>query len=139
MANELDNPTGLPMTLVFGTANLGANATAAGTLAGGQGSVDGFTVPTGYKFKPIFLYLESNTDLTGGTCTAKVTANNTAIANGPEPELSDTVQTTQAVARATQSAGVAAGDDVGIHFIGASLAPTTAEMDAILVGVLEPQ
>ncbi len=137
MAEELRTPSdGVPVTLIFGSANLGANSTAAATIFTGSASTtfDGVLVPTGYKFVPQYIHLESNADLTAGTCTAKVTANNTAILNGPEPQLSDTVQANSAVARLTQCAGVAAGDTVGVHVIGASLAPTTAEMDIVLVG-----
>jgi hypothetical protein len=140
MAEELRAPfNGVPLTLIFGSANLGANSTAAATIVTGSASTtfDGILVPVGYKFKPLYLHLESNADLTAGTCTAKVTANNTAILNGPEPQLSDTVQANHAVARLNQSAGVAAGDYVGVHVIGSSLAPTTAEMDIVLVGVFE--
>lgn len=136
-ANDLRTLDGLPMTTSWGSANLGANTTAAATIVTGSASttLDGFIVPTGYTFKPLYCYLESNADLTAGTCTAKVTANNTAILNGPEPQLSDTVQNTHAVTRELACAGVAAGDYVGVHVIGASLAPTTAEIDVILVGV----
>lgn len=138
MAEELRTPLdSVPVTLVFGSANAGANATAAATIVTGSASTtfDGIIVPTGYVFKPLYMHLESNADLSAGTCTAKVTANNTAILNGPEPQLSDTVQANHAVARADACGGVAAGDYVGVHVIGASLAPTTAEMDIILVGV----
>lgn len=140
MAEELITPhSSLSVTLVFGSANLGANSTAAATIVTGSASttLDAITVPTGYTFYPLYMYLESNADLTAGTCTAKVTANNTAILNGPEPQLSDTVQTNAQVARLTQCGGVAAGDDIGVHVIGASLAPTTAEMDVVLVGVFK--
>lgn len=140
MAEELRTPLdSLPVTLIFGSANLGANSTAAATIVTASASTtfDGILVPTGYTFFPLYMHVESNADITGGTCTAKVTANNTAILNGPEPALSDTVQQNNAVARLTQCAGVAAGDFVGVHVIGASLAPTTAEMDIVLVGVFK--
>lgn len=139
-AGDLTNVDGIPVTLVFGKANLDANATAACVIVTGSGSttLDGLPVPAGYVFKPLYMFLEANADLTAGTCTAKVTANNTAIANGPEPQLSDTVQNASAVTRPLACAGVAAGGFVGVHVIGASLAPTTAEMDVILVGVFAP-
>lgn len=128
----------LPMTFVFTKSNVLANATTVMTLAGAA-AADGFVVPTGYKFVPVFLYGESNADLTAGTLTFKVSANGTAIVNGPEPELSDTVQRASDSGRITECAGVAAGEDVGVVAVtSAAYAPNTADLDVTLFGYLIP-
>ena len=129
---------GLTITLHFNKANVLENASTAMVISGGQ-AADDWTVPTGYVFKPLLLEGESNADLTAGTLTFKVTSNGTAISGGPEPALSDTVQRAQAVARATQCAGVAAGNLVGIKAVAdVNYAPNTADLDALLIGLLLP-
>jgi|GEM_PF-5051712 len=136
MANELSFPHGIPVTLDFELANPGAGATT-DCLFGGQGG-NGFLVPTGYVFHPIYLSDDSNADLTAGTCTAKVIDNGVEIANGPEPVLADTVQRAAAVARVGASP-IAAG-----HFVGVSLTtnagylPVTADHTCRLIGLLLP-
>jgi hypothetical protein len=80
----------------------------------------------------------SNADLTAGTATFKVTDNDTEIVGGPEPVLSDTVQRASAVARA-QVAPIAAGHEVGISVTtNGAYAPVTADLDALLAGMLLP-
>lgn len=138
MANELSYDFGVPLTLVFALANPSANATTAMVVAGGQ-AFDAITVPTGYVFRPIYLHVESNADLTAGTLTAKVADDGVAIANGPESVLSDTVQKTYAVAGPTAGAGVPAGSDVGVVVVTtAAYLPVTADIDAVLIGLLLP-
>lgn len=135
MANEL---VGVPVTLQFTLANPGAGASTAMTLAGGNGA-DAILVPTGHVFRPLYLYVESNADLTAGNGTAKVTDDGTVIANGPAPNLADTVQQKEAVGGHTQAAGIAAGHAVGVKFVtDANYLPVTADIDAVLVGMFEP-
>lgn len=136
MANELAFPHGIPVTLDFELANPGAGATTAMTF-GGQGG-NGFLVPAGYAFHPIYLSDDSNADLTAGTATAKVRDNGTEIANGPEPQLADTVQRAAALCR-VGACPIAAG-----HFVTVSLTttagylPVTADHTARLIGLLLP-
>jgi hypothetical protein len=138
MANELAGVGGVPVTLQFALANPSANATTDMTLAGGQGATT-FLVPTGHKFRPLYLYVASNADLTAGTLTAKVHVGGTEIASGPEPVLSDEVQSASAVVGLTNYVGVAAGSTVGVSVTTtAAYAPTTADIDAVLVGVFLP-
>lgn len=135
MANELDFDDGQPITVVLSIANPAANATT--PLAFPQGGV-GFVVPTGYKYCPMYLSIESNADLTAGTATAKVTDNGTVVANGPEPALSDPVQRASAVARAG-AVTIAAGRRVGVSVVtDAAYAPVTADLDAVLNGIFLP-
>lgn len=135
MANELDLEKGFPVTLILALANPGASASTAMTLA--QAGT-GFVVPTGYKFHPMYLSIASNADLTAGTAIAKVTDNGTVISGGPEPTLADTVQSASAVARA-HVAPIAAGHTVGVKLVtDGSYAPTTADHDAVLSGMLLP-
>jgi hypothetical protein len=137
MANELEYDAGVDVTLPFTGANVQVSATQNLTLVTAQGA-DGFKVPTGYKFHPLAVHAESNADLTAGTGTFKVTDNTVAIANGPEPVLNDTVQVAVAVARVGASP-IAAGKIVGLSIVAdASFAPTTADVDAILIGKLLP-
>lgn len=135
MANELDRNDGTDVTLIFSIANPGAGATTALTFP--QGST-GFKVPTGYEFHPICLSGSSNADLTGGTATFAVSAAGTVIANGPTAVLSDTVQ--QAVGVKRVDAGpIAAGVLVGVSVTtSAGYLPTTADLDAVLIGKLLP-
>lgn len=135
MANELNIHEGLPVSIQMAIANPAASATTALTFA--QAGV-GFVVPTGYKFHPLCLSGESNADLTAGTATFKATDDGTVIANGPEPQLADTVQRAAAVARLGASP-IAAGHRVGISVVtNAAYAPVTADLDATLLGVLLP-
>lgn len=137
MANELDYDYGVDVTLPFTLANVPTNATTALTLVTGQGA-DGFKVPTGYKFHPLALHGESNADLTAGSATFKVTDNTAVVGSGPEPVLNDTIQVAVAVAR-VGAAPIAAGKIVGISVVAdATFAPTTADIDAILIGKLLP-
>lgn len=136
MANELSRDDGIPVTLILALANPGAGATT--NLTAAQANLSGFVVPTGYKFHPVLLSGGSNADLTAGTATFKVTDNDTEIANGPMPALSDTVQRASAVARVGASP-IAAGHEVGVSVTtDAGYLPVTADLDAVLVGLLLP-
>jgi hypothetical protein len=121
--------------LHFTKANIGENATTALTLAGGGA---GMIVPTGYAFHPIYLYGASNADLNAGTGIFKVTANATVLSNGPTATLADTVQATYG----TQRVGVepiAAAKIIGVSIVAdANFAPNTADVDAVLLGILLP-
>ncbi len=135
MSNELTFDQGLPVTLIFAKANIEPNTTTALTLA--QGGA-GLVVPTGYKFHPLLLHGESNADLSAGTAVFKVTANTTALVNGPTATLSDTVQKASGVMR-PGAEGIAAGKIVCVSIVAdANFAPNTADVDAVLVGVLLP-
>jgi hypothetical protein len=135
MANELDYDDGLPVTLIFALANPGASATT--DLALAQGGT-GFVVPTGYEFHAMCLCGMSNADLTGGTAIFKVIDNGTEQTNGPTATLSDTVQRASGVQRA-QVEPIAAGHVVGVSVTtDGSYAPTTADLDAVLIGILQP-
>jgi hypothetical protein len=135
MANELTYSDGLPVTLHFTGANIVENATTGLTFTNGGA---GLKVPTGYAFHPIMLHGESNADVSAGTAIFKVTANTTAGVNTPTATLSDLIQ----VAVGVQRPGVepiAAGKIVGVSVVAdANFAPNTADMDAVLVGVLLP-
>lgn len=136
MANELSRDDGISVTIALSLANPGAAATT--NLLAPQGSLSGFVVPTGYKFHPTLLSGGSNADLTAGTATFKVTDNDTEIAGGPEPQLADTVQRASAVARVGASP-IAAGHEVGVSVTtNAGYLPVTADLDAVLVGLLLP-
>jgi hypothetical protein len=135
MANELSYPGGLAVTLQFSAANPGAGATAAMKFV--QGGV-GLKVPPGYKFHPLCLHGESNADLTAGTATFKVTADTTALANGPQAALADTVQVAVGV-KGVGAEPIAAGAIVGVSVTtDAGYLPVTADMDAVLIGLLLP-
>jgi hypothetical protein len=136
MANELSRDDGIPVSIALSLANPGAAATT--NLLAPQGNLSGFIVPTGYKFHPVLLSGVSNADLTAGTATFKVTDNDTELVNGPAPVLSDLVQQASAVARVGIEP-IAAAHKVGISITtDASYAPTTADLDAHLIGILLP-
>lgn len=136
MANELSFMEGMPVTIALSLANPGASATT--NLLAPQGNLSGFIVPTGYKFHALYLSGVSNADLTAGTATFKVTDNDTELVNGPAPALSDTVQQAAAVTR-IGTEPIAAGHKVGISVTtDGSYAPTTADLDAVLIGILTP-
>jgi hypothetical protein len=98
----------------------------------------GFVVPTGYSFHPLCLSASSNADLTAGTATFKVTDNGTELVGSVDVELSDTVQKAADVIRVGVEP-IAAGHVVGVSVTcTAAYLPVTADVDAILVGVLLP-
>ena len=134
MANELD-VAGFPVTLAFQVANVAANATT--NLTFGQGGT-GWVVPAGYKANAVFLSAGVNADLTAGVGTFNVTANGTALANGPTVVLGDTTQRSSDVERpGTQP--IAAGQIVGVNIVAdVNLAPQTTDADAILSLLLTP-
>lgn len=139
MANELSYEKGIPMTLQYIITNVGAGTTPVdGTLASGQGG-NGFFVPTGYVFHPLLLSAEYNDARTAGSSVVKVTYNGTELTNGPEATIdaTDTAQD-EGVQRVGVDAAVA-GEEVSVSATGdGSFAPTTADADVILVGVLLP-
>ena len=136
MAKELYYERGAPMSLHFEFANAVNNTT--NVMTRGQGNV-GFLVPTGMAFHVLHADGSSNADLTAGTCTFKVTANNAAIANGPEPALSDTVQWATAQKRLGEPQKITAGQKIGAHAICTDpFAPTTADLDLFVYGVMLP-
>lgn len=135
MAGDLTYPFGLPITLHYGKANVEPNATTALTLA--QGGA-GFVVPTGYKFHPILLHAESNAAITTDSATLKVRANTTALTSGPSVVLDDSAQNANDTARVGENP-IAAGKVVNVAVTTeTNFAPNTADIDAILVGILLP-
>lgn len=135
MANELDYNWGYPVAFTLSLANPGISGSVAMTMPQAN---TGIVVPTGYKFHPLFVSLSSNADLTAGTATAKVTDNGTIVVGGPEPVLSDLVQSASAVAR-VGICPIAAGHTVGVKLVtDGSYAPTTADHDVVVSGVMLP-
>lgn len=136
MGNEIDTKFGVSMSLQFSIPNAGAGATT--DLAFGQGGT-GFVVPVGLKFIPVVLCGTSNADLTAGTATFKVIDNGTELTNGPEAGLADTVQSASGVKSPGVGAGIVAGHVVGVSVTtNAGYLPTTADLDAVLIGYLVP-
>jgi hypothetical protein len=126
---------GLPVTLQASIANPLADAITDCLLPQGNA---GFVVPTGYKFHPLFISVASNADLTAGTLTAKVIADGTELTGGPTAVLSDTVQKAAGVQRVGADP-IVAGKVVGISVTtNAAYLPVTADIDAVLTGVLLP-
>lgn len=137
MANELAYEFGFPITLQFELANPNANTTTDMDF-GGDGGAGGFVVPAGYAFHPMLLSVDSNADLTAGTLTAKVIDNGTELVHGPAPALSDEVQHAAAVQRIGPQP-IAAGHVVGVSVTTTSgYLPITADIVAVLAGVLLP-
>lgn len=135
MAGNLTYPDGLPITLQFIAANIVENATTNLTL--GSGGV-GITVPTGYKFHPVMLFAESNAEINTDSAALKVTANTTALVNGPSVTLDANTQTGYSTAR-VGAEGIAAGKVIGVNaVVGVNFAPNTLDIDAVLVGILLP-
>lgn len=137
MAGELafHGNDGFPISFQVAIANPSASATTAATAAQGNG---GLVVPTGYAFHPLLISVSSNADLSGGTLIAKVTDNGTALANGPIATLADTVQYAAGLQRA-QVEPIAAGHRVGAQVVAdGSYAPTTADIDITVSGLLLP-
>lgn len=135
MSNELDYEHGLPITLQFGAANVSADGVTDLTFPNGGA---GFIVPAGYKFHAVALHAESNADLTGGTATFAVIADGAELANGPTAALADTVQSAVGVKR-VGAEPIAAGAVVAVSATtSAAFAPTTADVDAVLIGIMTP-
>ena len=135
MANELARDDGIHVTLNFGVANKEPNTTS--NLALQQGYT-GFLVPTGYNFHAMYLGGSTGANISAGSGVFNVTDNGTALANGPTVTLNATVEQSHDVERiGTQP--IAAGHFVGVNFVAdANFAPNTADLDAVLVGVLLP-
>lgn len=135
MANELTFPHGMPVTLQFEAANPNAGATT--DFVQGQGNT-GFVVPAGYAFHAVCVSAASNADLTAGTATIKVTDSGDELTSGPTAVLSDTVQRASGVMR-VGAQPIAAGHIVGVSVTtDAGYLPITADLDAVLVGILLP-
>ncbi len=137
MAKELYYERGVQWSLHFTKLDLLVNVTNVMTRPGGG---LGYIVPTGMAFYPVFGDGSSNADLTAGTCIFKVTANNTAISNGPEPVLADLVQRAVAVKGFGQAQKITAGQVIAAHAIcDASFAPNnSADADLFVFGYLVP-
>jgi len=134
MGNELTYDFGMPVTLHYTIANIAGTATTALKFANGG---LGLKVPTGYSFHPLLISAESNAAVQGGTATFKATANTTVSINGPSAALTTAAQ----VAVGAQRVGaepIGAGKIVGVSVVTAGFTPTTADVDAILTGVLLP-
>lgn len=136
MANELSLiPEGFPVSLNFALENAPANTANVLTL---KGTNTGFVVPAGYKFQPIAILAMSNADLTAGTATFAVTDNGTVLKNGPTAKLEDTVQKKDGE-NPIGTEPIAAGHLVGVKATtDAGYLPITADLDAVLLGVLTP-
>ncbi len=134
MANELGIVhNAFPVSFTMHAENLAATATE--DLIFDQSGA-GFVVPTGYVFHPMLLHAEANTAVTAQTITFKVTDDGAEVSNGPEVLLTTAIQTASGVAR-IGAAPIAAGAVVGISATTpGSFTPTTADVDAVLSGVL---
>jgi hypothetical protein len=138
MANEFDLPHPL-LTLAFTIANVGAGTTPVDGKLMGADAKNGFIVPTGYKFVPVYLDAEINDARTAGTSTIKVTADGTELVGGPEALIDDTDTLADTGIVQGMPDSVAAGEEVGVSATGdGSFAPTTADADVIVVGYLMP-
>jgi hypothetical protein len=137
------NVFNLPHPLVcfqFTIANISAGtAPVDGILAGGNGC-NGPIVPTGYKFVPFHIDVESNDARTAGSSIIKVTSGGTELAGGPEATLAGAPATLRASGTVTGApTSVAAAAEVGVSASGdGSFAPTTADADVILYGYFLP-
>ena len=135
MAGDLTFPDGLPVTLQFVGSNIEPNTTTALTLVNGGA---GLVVPTGYKFHSMLVFAESNAAVSADTGTVVVRANTTTLGNGPTVALTNTAQSGSDTER-VGAEGITAGKTVSLAIVtGANFAPNTADIDAVLVGVLLP-
>lgn len=135
MANELMRDDGIAVTLQFGVANKEPNTTSNLTL---QQGYTGFLVPTGYKFHAVYLGGSTGANLSAGSGVFNVTNNGTALANGPTVTLNATVEQSHDVERVGVEP-IPAGNFVGVNFVAdANFAPNTADLDAVLIGLLLP-
>lgn len=138
MADVFERLNTFPITLTFTVTDVIQAGPVDGVLAG-VAATNGFVVPTGYKFVPVYIDAESNAARTAGLATVVVTADGTELVNGPEAVIDDTNtlrhQGTLALPGAPDS--VAAGEEVGVSADGdASWTPETADFDVILCGYL---
>lgn len=137
MSNELVYPDGFPVTLQFVITDVNAGATTDGTLAGGNTA--GWIVPAGYTFHALAVSVYSNAARTAGTATVKVTDDGTELVSGPEAVLNASNTTKASGVSRPLRQGIAAGSVVGVSATGdASWAPTTADFDVVVLGVLLP-
>jgi hypothetical protein len=140
MANELDYPKGLPITLQFIKANLGTGAATTDMTLGQLGT--GFIVPTGYKFHPVMLSLTFVGTLDAdATVVARVIDNGTELATGPVATINQAESDTHDTGVARVGAQpIAAGHVVGVSLTTDADYDTTStiDWDAILVGYLLP-
>lgn len=136
MSNELTYDRGISFAIQYVLADVAKNGTRALALPNGNA---GYKVPTGYKFHSLALFIGSDTDLTAGTITGKVTRDGVVLTTGPQPALSDTVQAATGVSRHSTDP-IIADAIVGVSAVASSdLAPdATCGLDAILIGILLP-
>lgn len=139
--SALEYDKGIDITLTFSLANPSANATTA--MAMPQGNTVGFVVPTGYRLHCIAISGASNADLTAGTATFVVrtmtaAGGSAAIVPGLSAALSDTVQGASGTAN-VGACTIAAGSAVGVAVTTtADYAPTTADLDCVLIAKILP-
>lgn len=141
MANELEIiHNAFPITLQLVISNVGAGATPVdGSLAGAVAAKTGWVVPAGYIFHPMYIDVLSNDARTAGSNTIKVTGDGTEIGAGPDATLDATNTTADRGVATLGASPMAAGVIVGVSSTGdGSFAPTTADADVILSGVLTP-
>jgi len=126
---------GVDVTLNYIFQDAVASATNIMTPPGGGA---GFKVPSGYKFHPVCLHGESDTDLTAGTITFKIFVDGVVANAYPSVVLSDTVQAASST-QELHTEPVNQGSVVSVRATANSgLTPSTCSLDAILVGVLLP-
>lgn len=138
MANEFDRPHPL-VAFQFAIANVGAGATPVDGTLMGAGIKGGPIVPTGYKFVPVFIDVETNDARTAGTSTIKVTADGTELVGGPEALIDGTNTLKDTGLASSDADSVAAGEEIGVSATGSgTFAPTTADADVVLYGYFLP-
>jgi hypothetical protein len=138
MANLLDRPHPLA-SFQFTIANVGAGATPVDGILAGSNGKGGPIVPTGYKFVPVFIDVETNDARTAGTSTIKATADGTELVGGPEALIDGTNTTKDTGSITGDPDSVAAGEEIGVSATGSgTFAPTTADADVILYGYFLP-
>lgn len=125
---------GFPVTLQLSKANPSAEGDSVLTLAQGNG----FVVPEGYTFRPLYLVVKSNVDLSAGAATFKLASDGTAITGYHTCILSHGVQFKQTAFYRKQTQIPAGSEITVIMTADAAYLPVTADMDAVLFGVLEP-
>ena len=141
MATLLDRPHKLvsyQFTIANVLAGTGGTSPVAGILAGGNG-MNGPIVPTGYRFAPVHIDVETNDARTAGVSTVKVTEDATALSGGPEAVLNATNTTRASGSVSGDPDTVAAGAEIGVAAYGdGTFAPTTADLDVVLYGYFLP-
>ena len=124
---------GFPVTLQLSKANPAADGDSVLSLPQGNG----FVVPAGYTFRPLYLVVKSNADLSAGTATFKLAVDGTAVIGYHTCILSHGVQSQQTAFYRKQTQIAAGGEITVIMTADAAYLPVTADIDAVLFGVLE--